>query len=193
MLYAFLIAPFVIFNHLNMSRWAFVPRPALRQTQSTIQWVPGVLSLGVKRGRGVTLTTHPHTVPRSRVRRIYMSSPPFRLHDGSGTALTWICEESLLTRRLMSSIIHKENTGQTKQWFINLFGLRDRQKHSAISKDGHRKNHTVRLWPACGLLNIWHKSFKVIQWAATIRYKGNLSLALYKAPRHAGVWRAGWR
>jgi hypothetical protein len=27
--------------------------------------VPGVLSLGVKRGRGVTLTTHPHLVPRS--------------------------------------------------------------------------------------------------------------------------------
>jgi hypothetical protein len=27
-----------------------------------IQWVPGVLSPGVKRGRGVTLTTHPHLV-----------------------------------------------------------------------------------------------------------------------------------
>jgi hypothetical protein len=28
-------------------------------------WVPGVLSPGVKRGRGVMLTTHPHLVPRS--------------------------------------------------------------------------------------------------------------------------------
>jgi hypothetical protein len=34
---------------------------------------------GVKRGRGVTLTTHPHIVPRSRMRR-YTSSPPKRLH-----------------------------------------------------------------------------------------------------------------
>jgi hypothetical protein len=36
-----------------------VYRPALRLAQSPIQWVPGVLSPGVKRGRGVTLTTHP--------------------------------------------------------------------------------------------------------------------------------------
>jgi hypothetical protein len=33
--------------------------------QPPVQWVPGVLSPGVKRGRGVTLTTHPHLVPRS--------------------------------------------------------------------------------------------------------------------------------
>jgi hypothetical protein len=32
---------------------------ALRPTQPRIQWVPEVLSPGVKRGRGVTLTTHP--------------------------------------------------------------------------------------------------------------------------------------
>jgi hypothetical protein len=45
-------------------------------------------SLGVKRGRGVTLTTHPHLVPRSRMSRSYTSSPPqappWRV---SGTAL----------------------------------------------------------------------------------------------------------
>jgi hypothetical protein len=40
-------------------------RPALGSTQSPVQWVPGVLSPGVKRGPGVTLTTHPHLVPRS--------------------------------------------------------------------------------------------------------------------------------
>jgi hypothetical protein len=34
-------------------------------TQSPVKWVPGVLSLELKRGRGVTLTTHPHLVPRS--------------------------------------------------------------------------------------------------------------------------------
>jgi hypothetical protein len=39
--------------------------------------------LGVKRGRGVTLTTHPHLVPRSRMSRSYTSSrpqaPPWRV------------------------------------------------------------------------------------------------------------------
>jgi hypothetical protein len=36
--------------------------------------------LGVKRGRGVTLTTHPYLVPRSRMSRSYTSSPSKRLH-----------------------------------------------------------------------------------------------------------------
>jgi hypothetical protein len=33
-------------------------------TQSPVHWVPGSFP-GVRRGRGVTLTTHPHLVPRS--------------------------------------------------------------------------------------------------------------------------------
>jgi hypothetical protein len=45
-----------------------------------VQWVLGVLSPGVKRGRGVTLTTHPHLVPRSRMGRSYTSSSHKRLH-----------------------------------------------------------------------------------------------------------------
>jgi hypothetical protein len=57
----------------------FVSRPALRHTQNPEQWVPGVLSSAVKRGRGVTLTTHHHLVPRSRMSRSYNSSPPKRL------------------------------------------------------------------------------------------------------------------
>jgi hypothetical protein len=44
---------------------ASVSRPALGPTQLPVQWVPGVLSLGLKRSRGVMLTTHPHLVPRS--------------------------------------------------------------------------------------------------------------------------------
>jgi hypothetical protein len=35
---------------------------------------------GVKRGRGVTLTTHPRLVPRLRMSRSYTSSPPMCLH-----------------------------------------------------------------------------------------------------------------
>jgi hypothetical protein len=38
---------------------ASASRPALGPTQPPVQWVPGVLSPGVKRGRGVTLNTHP--------------------------------------------------------------------------------------------------------------------------------------
>jgi hypothetical protein len=54
-------------------------RLVLRYTQPPVQWVPGVLSPGVKSGRGVTLTTHPHLVSRSRINRSYTSSHPNRL------------------------------------------------------------------------------------------------------------------
>jgi hypothetical protein len=48
----------------------------LGPTQPPVQWVPGVLSPGAKRGRGVTLTTYPHLVPRSRTSRSYTSPTP---------------------------------------------------------------------------------------------------------------------
>jgi hypothetical protein len=38
---------------------ALASRPALGPIQPPVQWVPGVLSPGVNRGRGGTLTTHP--------------------------------------------------------------------------------------------------------------------------------------
>jgi hypothetical protein len=56
-----------------------VSRPALWSIHPPLQWVPGVLSPGVKRGRGVTLTTHIHLVSRTRMSRSYISSPPKRL------------------------------------------------------------------------------------------------------------------
>jgi hypothetical protein len=55
---------------------ASVSRPALGPTQPPVHWI-----LGVKRGRGVTLTTHPHLVPRSRMSRSYTSSPHKRLRS----------------------------------------------------------------------------------------------------------------
>jgi hypothetical protein len=44
---------------------------------------------GAKRGRGVTLTTHPHLVPRSRMSSSYTSSPPSASMVCSGTALLY--------------------------------------------------------------------------------------------------------
>jgi hypothetical protein len=44
---------------------------------------------GVKFGLGVTLTTLPHLVPRSRMSRSH-TFPPWCLHGGSGTAFNFI-------------------------------------------------------------------------------------------------------
>jgi hypothetical protein len=51
-------------------------RPALGPTQPPMQWVPGALSPGVKRGRDVILTTHPILVPWLRKSRSYTSCHP---------------------------------------------------------------------------------------------------------------------
>jgi hypothetical protein len=44
---------------------------------------------GVKRGRGLTLTTHPHLVLRLKMNMGYASSPSYGLHSGIGTALLY--------------------------------------------------------------------------------------------------------
>jgi hypothetical protein len=66
-----------------------VSRRALISTQHPIQWVPGVLFPGVKRGRGVTLTTHPHLVPRSRMSRSHTPFPPSAPMECSGNCFTF--------------------------------------------------------------------------------------------------------
>jgi hypothetical protein len=65
---------------------------------------------GVKRGWGVTLTTHPHLVPWSSVSRSYISSPPSTSMACNGTALLYfyIPEDSseLPTHRRENLISH---------------------------------------------------------------------------------------
>jgi hypothetical protein len=70
---------------------ASVTRPALGSTQPPVQWVPGVLSPRLKRSRGVTLTTHPHLVPKLRMSRSYTFSPPNASVACGGTALAVTC------------------------------------------------------------------------------------------------------
>jgi hypothetical protein len=47
-------------------------RPALGPTQPPKQWVPGALSLGVKRQRIEADHTYLHLVPRSRMVELYL-------------------------------------------------------------------------------------------------------------------------
>jgi hypothetical protein len=57
---------------------ASVSRPALGPTRPLYNGYWGSFP-GAKRGRGVTLTTYTHLLPKSRMSRSYTSSPPPRL------------------------------------------------------------------------------------------------------------------
>jgi hypothetical protein len=54
-------------------------RPALGPTQPPTQWVPGALSLGVKRPRRETDHSHPSCAEVKNA-WCYTSTPPIRLH-----------------------------------------------------------------------------------------------------------------
>jgi hypothetical protein len=54
--------------------------------QPPVQRAPGSIPW-VKRGRGMKLTIHPHLVPRLRMSRSNIFSPPWCLHSGSGASV----------------------------------------------------------------------------------------------------------
>jgi hypothetical protein len=62
----------------NFSLGTTESRTALGPTQPPIQWVPGALSLGVKRP-GREADHSPHLVPRLKNEWSYTSTPPIRL------------------------------------------------------------------------------------------------------------------
>jgi hypothetical protein len=76
-------------------------------TQPPVQWVPGVLSSGLKRSGGVTMTTTPppHLVPRSRMSKSYIVPPlpPSACVAYSGTALTLAFVSQVSPLLLMNS------------------------------------------------------------------------------------------
>jgi hypothetical protein len=65
---------------LEMGRYTisepFCSSISYRHLSVYVQWVPRVLSPGVKRGRAVKLITHPRLVPRPWLSRSYTSSLP---------------------------------------------------------------------------------------------------------------------
>jgi hypothetical protein len=133
----------------NYFLWPLCPDQLLSLTQPPIQWVPRVLSLGVKNGRSMTLTTNPHLVPRSRMSMSYLFSPPCWLHGGSRIVL--LCFTLYHLHRQYCIIW--EMTGH--EWMVTREG---QEKKSTIQHmlRGTEENHKIiYLYLLSPLLAAW--------------------------------------
>jgi hypothetical protein len=91
-----------------------------------IQWVPGFLSPGVKRGRVVMLTTHPYLVPRSRMSRIFPPPPPKRLHG--------VKRDNLWKRQCTLWITHTHTHMCSRRQFIRKSEHREHSNNVIIER-----------------------------------------------------------
>jgi hypothetical protein len=123
-------------------------RPALRPTQPRVQWVSGLLSPGLKCGRGVMLSTRPHLVPRSRMRTSYTSSPPCASMLCCGTALLILV--SLHLRCLCVRHVVITDCRKWKKYEVGIFfsGIK-------FIPNAMKIIHWFRSWRGKHTLNAW--------------------------------------
>jgi hypothetical protein len=69
---------------------------------------------GIKRGRGVTLTTNPHLVPRSRMSKSYTSSTPRRQHGVWWDSFNF----ALFNAEINNNIAVHINVGSRQLWRV---------------------------------------------------------------------------
>jgi hypothetical protein len=99
----------LVFRVVSFIR-AFPPKPC-----TIFSPLPCVLSPGEKRGQGVTLTTHPHPVPRWRMSRSYTSSS-WRLYN-IATQLSFIYRKSRNTKAELNLKFHNYAVSNTYEYF----------------------------------------------------------------------------
>jgi hypothetical protein len=110
-----------------------VSKPALWPTQPPVQWVPGVLSQGLKRGRGLRLITHPHLQPRmsrsyissllKRFRGVYWDNFRFR------HALLSLFSQTFQGRRKRTGSFKKLNKHKQQRALFSFAHLADLDEH----------------------------------------------------------------
>jgi hypothetical protein len=110
-----------------------VPRPALGPTDPLCNGYRGGPSPGLKRGWGVTLTTHPHPVPRSWMSRSYTFSLP-----SASIGVLWDCFSFIVFRAISYYVIFKKSVKWISVQLLDLYIFETYtcwyEEHSKISK-----------------------------------------------------------
>jgi hypothetical protein len=142
-------------------------RPAQGPTQPPVQWVPGALSPGVKRGRGVMLTTHPLLVPRLRKYELYLLSPAapsWRLNKyGTRSSRSTVVPHIVFT---LNQVL------LTVEFFLLFFNVvtRCKMRYARVT--------TEPGWPAESLLS-WQR-YMCAQCRRIVQFSGLWRLAVFR-------------